>query len=168
MGQGQGQAQGARRSEPPAFLSAHKHNGIKPSYLAGFQDLEHEGQALGDELLRVLFLLNGLKLLQQALNERPAVLLEGDPQRLQPGVQGPRDTWKGGRWGWGRGGEGRKQPEEKTCFYLEAGLSGGRYHIMRPRACLSMNRPSVAFSPPQRPAEVEIKGSNSIPFTMGV
>lgn len=154
---GQGQAQGAWRSEPPAFLSAHKHNGIKPSYLAGFQDLEHEGQALGDELLRVLFLLNGLKLLQQALNERPAVLLEGDPQRLQPGVQGPRDTWKGGRWGWGRGGEGRKQPEEKACFYLEAGLSGGHHHIMRPRACLSMNRASVAFFTPKDPQKLKLK-----------
>lgn len=32
-------------------------------YLAGFQDLKHQGQALGDELLRVLLLLDGLKLL---------------------------------------------------------------------------------------------------------
>lgn len=101
-----------------------------PSYLAGFQDLEHQGQALGDKLFRVLFLLNGLKLLQQTLNERPAVLLEGDPQRLQPRVQRPRDTWKGGGQGRGRGGEGRgeegrKQPEEKACVYLEAGLSPG-------------------------------------------
>lgn len=35
---------------------------------------------MGDELLCVLLLLNGLELLEQTLNERPAVLLEGDPQ----------------------------------------------------------------------------------------
>lgn len=57
--------------------------------LAGFQDLKHERQALGDELLRVLLLLDGLELLEQALDERPAVLLEGDPQGLQPRVQCP-------------------------------------------------------------------------------
>ena len=34
-----------------------------PTYLACFQDLKHQGQALGNELLRVFLLLNGLKLL---------------------------------------------------------------------------------------------------------
>lgn len=111
------EGQEGQDQNPPAVLSAHR----SPSYLAGLQDLKHQGQALGDQLLRVLFLLNGLELLQQALNERSAVLLEGDPQRLQPRVQGPRDTWKGG--GRGEGGEGRQQPEEKACFYVEAGLS---------------------------------------------
>lgn len=85
------EGQERRDQNPPAVLPAHR----RPSYLAGFQDLKHQGQALSDQLLRVLFLLNGLELLQQALNKRPAVLLEGDPQRLQPRVQGPRDTWKG-------------------------------------------------------------------------
>ena len=86
---------GAPRSGPPAALSAHR----SPSYLAGLQDLKHQRQALGDQLLRVLLLLNGLELLQQALDEGPAVLLEGDPQGLQPRVQGPRDTWGAGGGG---------------------------------------------------------------------
>lgn len=98
-------------------LSADGPAASNPSYLAGFQDLEHEGQALGDELLRVLFLLDGLELLQQALDEGPAVLLEGDAQGLQPRVQGPRDTW--GEGGGGRGGQGREQPKEKACVYLK-------------------------------------------------
>lgn len=98
------EGQGRRDQNPPAVLSAHR----SPSYLAGLQDLEHQGQALGDQLLRVLLLLDGLELRQQALNEGPAVLLEGDPQRLQPRVQGPRDTW---------GGEGGgEQPEERRVF----------------------------------------------------
>lgn len=55
-----GQAQGPLRLEHPAPFSA---EALRPSYLAGFQDLEHQGQALGNELLCVFFLLDGLKLL---------------------------------------------------------------------------------------------------------
>jgi hypothetical protein len=92
-----------------------------PSYLACFQNLKHEGQALGDEFLCVLLLLDGLELLEQALDERPTVLLEGNPQRLQPCVQSPRDTWKGrGTREGGRGGEEKAGKKTTTggCMFL--------------------------------------------------
>lgn len=63
------------------------------SYLAGFQYLKHQGQPLCDELLCVLFFLNGLELLQQALDERSSVLLEGRAQGLQPRVQRPGNSY---------------------------------------------------------------------------
>lgn len=80
---------------------------------------------MGDELLCVLLLLNGLELLEQTLDERPAMLLEGNPKRLQPRVQSPWDTWTG--WGKasgqvggeGRRGEGRKQPRNRNIFILK-------------------------------------------------
>lgn len=58
-------------------------------HLARPQDLEHERQPVGDELLGVLLLLNAGELLQQALYQRPAVLQEAGAQGLHPGVQGP-------------------------------------------------------------------------------
>lgn len=62
------------------------------SYLAGLQNLKHQRQALCDELLSVLLLLDGFELLEQALDEGPAVLLEGRAQGLQPRVQSPGNT----------------------------------------------------------------------------
>ena len=51
---------------------------------------------MGDELHGVLLLLDATELLQQALDQRAAVLQEAGAQRLQPGVQRPRDPWGGG------------------------------------------------------------------------
>lgn len=65
---------------------------INLSYLAGFQYLKHQRQPLRDELLCVLFFLNGLEFLQQALDEGSPVLLEGCSQGLQPCVQRPGNT----------------------------------------------------------------------------
>jgi len=64
------------------------------SYLAGFQYLKHQRQALCDQLLCVLFFLNGLEFLQQALDEGSSVLLEGRAQGLQPRVQRPGNTYR--------------------------------------------------------------------------
>lgn len=66
------------------------------SYLAGSEDLEHERQPVCHQLLRVLVLLDAAELLQQTLDQRPAVLLETRAQRLQPSVQSPRDPWETG------------------------------------------------------------------------
>lgn len=98
------------------------------------------------------------------------MLLEGDPQRLQPRVQGPGDTWGSGRGGGGeREGQGREQAKEQACFYLKLGLFPGHYQLMRPRDRCSMNKASVGFCfSPQRLAEVEIKGHHSIPLSTGV
>lgn len=67
----------------------------RPSwYLAGPQDLEHERQAVRDQLQRVLLLVDAAELLQEALDERPAVLVETRAQRLQPSVQSPGHPWE--------------------------------------------------------------------------
>lgn len=47
-----------------------------PGNLAGSQDLEHERQAVRDELLCVLVLLDAAEVFEQALDQRPAVLDE--------------------------------------------------------------------------------------------
>lgn len=65
--------------------------------LAASQDLEHERQAMRDELLRVLVLLDAAEVLEQALDQRPAVLHRAGAQGLQPGVQRPGNAWRGGR-----------------------------------------------------------------------
>lgn len=62
------------------------------SYLAGLQYLKHQRQPLCDKLLSVLFFLDGLELLEQALDEGSSVLLEGRAQGLQPRVQRPGNT----------------------------------------------------------------------------
>ena len=62
--------------------------------LAGSEDLEHEWQAVRDQLLGVLVLLDAAEVLEQALDQRAAVLQEAGAERLQPGVQGPGDTWE--------------------------------------------------------------------------
>lgn len=62
--------------------------------LAGSEDLEHERQAVGDQLLRVLVLLDAAEVFEQALDQRAAVLDEAGPQGLQPGVQGPGNAWE--------------------------------------------------------------------------
>lgn len=62
--------------------------------LAGSEDLEHERQAVRDQLLRVLVLLDAAEVFEQALDERPAVLDEAGAQGLQPGVQRPGNTWE--------------------------------------------------------------------------
>lgn len=61
-------------------------------HLAGAQDLEEQRQAVGEQLLGVLLLLDAAELLQQALDQRPAVLQEAGAQGLQPGVQRPGHT----------------------------------------------------------------------------
>lgn len=55
-------------------------------YLAGPEDLEHERQAMCDELLSVLLFLDAAELFQESLDQRSAVLMETCTQRLQPGV----------------------------------------------------------------------------------
>lgn len=65
-----------------------------PGDLAGSEDLEHERQAVRDELLRVLVLLDAAEVLEQALDQRPAVLHEAGAQGLQPGVQRPGNAWE--------------------------------------------------------------------------
>lgn len=61
-------------------------------YLAGSEDLEHERQAMRDELLRVLLFLDAAELFQKALDQRSAVLMETRPQGLHPSVQSPWDA----------------------------------------------------------------------------
>lgn len=56
------------------------------SYLAGPEDLKHEGQAVRDQLLGVLLFLDAAELLQETLDQRSAVLAETRSQRLQPSV----------------------------------------------------------------------------------
>lgn len=63
-------------------------------YLAGSEDLEHERQAMRDELFGVLLLLNAAELFQKTLDQRSAVLMETCSQRLQPSVQTPRNPWE--------------------------------------------------------------------------
>ena len=65
-----------------------------PGDLAGSQDLEHERQAVRDELLRVLVLLDAAEVFEQALDERPAVLDEAGTQGLEPSVQRPGNAWE--------------------------------------------------------------------------
>lgn len=62
-------------------------------YLAGSEDLEHERQAMCDELLGVLLLLDAAELLKETLDQGSAMLVETRPQRLQPSVQSPWDSW---------------------------------------------------------------------------
>lgn len=63
-------------------------------YLAGSEDLEHERQAMRDELLGVLLFLDAAELFQKTLDQRSAVLMETCAQGLQPCVQSPRDPWE--------------------------------------------------------------------------
>lgn len=65
-----------------------------PGDLAGSEDLEHERQAVRDELLRVLVLLDAAEVFEQALDQRPAVLDEAGTQGLEPGVQRPGNAWE--------------------------------------------------------------------------
>lgn len=65
-----------------------------PGDLAGSEDLEHERQAVRDQLLRVLVLLDAAEVFEQALDQRPAVLDEAGSQGLQPGVQRPGNAWE--------------------------------------------------------------------------
>lgn len=62
--------------------------------LAASQDLEHERQAVRDELLCVLVLLDAAEVFEQALDQRAAVLDETGPQGLEPGVQRPGNAWE--------------------------------------------------------------------------
>lgn len=64
------------------------------SYLAGSEDLEHERQAVRDELHRVLLFVDAAELLQETLDQRPAVLVEARAQGLKPSVQSPGDPWE--------------------------------------------------------------------------
>lgn len=47
-----------------------------------------------DQLLRVLILLDAAEVLEQTLDQRPAVLDEAGTQGLQPGVQRPGNAWE--------------------------------------------------------------------------
>lgn len=62
--------------------------------LAGSEDLEHERQAVRDQLLRVLLLLDAAEVLEQTLDQRPAVLQEAGAQGVEPGVQRPGNAWE--------------------------------------------------------------------------
>ena len=64
------------------------------AHLAGSEDLEHERQAVRDQLLGVLLLLDAAELFEQTLDQRSAVLVETCAQGLHPGVQSPRDPWE--------------------------------------------------------------------------
>lgn len=111
----------------------------------------------------LLFLLNGLELLQQALNGEAAVLLEGDPQEAQPRVQ------VHGTPGRGRGQGGRDNSQRRRRVSMEAGPFPEHYQIMRPRDRLSLHKSrAVLFLLSQRLAEVKIKGHNSGLLTMGI
>ena len=55
-------------------------------YLAGSEDLEHEWQAMRDELLSVLLFLDAAELFEETLDQRSAVLMETRSQRLHPSV----------------------------------------------------------------------------------
>lgn len=65
-----------------------------PADLAGSQDLEHKRQAVRDELLCVLLLLDAAEVFEQALDQWPAVLDEAGTQGLEPGVQRPGNAWE--------------------------------------------------------------------------
>lgn len=65
-----------------------------PGDLAGSEDLEHERQAVRDQLLCVLVLLDAAEVFEQALDQRPAVLDEAGTQGLEPGVQRPGNAWE--------------------------------------------------------------------------
>lgn len=65
-----------------------------PGDLAGSQDLEHERQAVRDELLCVLILLDAAEVFEQALDQRAAVLDGTGTQGLEPGVQRPGNAWE--------------------------------------------------------------------------
>lgn len=65
-----------------------------PGDLAGSQDLEHERQAVRDELLCVLVLLDAAEVFEQALDQRAAVLDGTGTQGLEPGVQRPGNAWE--------------------------------------------------------------------------
>lgn len=89
---------------------------MNPSDLVAPQDLEHERQAVRDQLLRVLVLLDAAEVLEQALDQRPAVLHRAGAQRLQPGVQRPWNAW----WG-------EREPAQHTVrarILMEAGRGG--------------------------------------------
>lgn len=93
---------------PPRSLSGPQ--GL--SHLAGLEDVEHERQALGHQLLVVLVLLDGAEIPQEALHHRVTRLGEGRPQRLDPDVQLPGDAWAGK--GQGSHPPGRALPKGPT------------------------------------------------------
>lgn len=47
-----------------------------------------------DQLLRVLLLLDAAEVLEQTLDQRPAVLEEAGAQGIEPGVQRPGNAWE--------------------------------------------------------------------------
>lgn len=85
------------------------------SDLAGSEDLEHEWQAMRDQLLSVLLLLDAAEVFEQALDQRSAVLDEAGTQGLEPGVQRPGNTW-----------EHQHTEREYTQHPRESGFKGNR------------------------------------------
>lgn len=67
---------------------------VRLADLAGAEDLEHERQAVCDQLLRVLVLLDAAEVLEQTLDQWAAVLDEAGAQGLEPGVQRPGNAWE--------------------------------------------------------------------------
>lgn len=67
---------------------------VRVSYLAGPEDLKHEGKAVRDQLLGVLLFLDAAELFQETLDQRSSVLTEARSQRLHPSVQSPGDPWE--------------------------------------------------------------------------
>lgn len=64
-------------------------------YLAALEDVEHEGQSNGEQLLSVLVLLDGVEVSEQRQCDRGSGLQLGTAQRLQPYVQLPGHSCRG-------------------------------------------------------------------------
>ena len=95
-----------------------------PADLAGSQDLEHERQAMRDELLCVLVLLDAAEVFEKALDQRSAVLDEAGTQGLQPGVQRPGNAW-----------EHHHNNSEYTLVKTEANLMSEEFQGRQIRPC---------------------------------
>lgn len=87
-------AQGSSSDVSLTSTSVYMHMKGSRGDLAGSEDLEHERQAVRDQLLGVLVLLDAAEVFEQALDERPAVLDEAGAQGVEPGVKRPGNAWE--------------------------------------------------------------------------
>lgn len=62
-------------------------------YLGGTQDIEHKGQACGDQLLAVVLFSDCGELSEEGEGNSCPGLLLGTTQRFKPHMQFPRYTW---------------------------------------------------------------------------
>lgn len=114
---------------------------MNPGDLAASQDLEHERQAMCDELLRVLVFLDAAEVLEQALDQWAAVLHRAGAQRLQPGVQRPWNAW----WGEENHRDTQSEPEHWHRWKLDG--RGGRDGIARQSQPCSKHRGCTSSRP---------------------